>query len=83
MDRQKGRLQKNLASSQKDFDSIVNSLTKKLKETGKLVHTAVAENDSKKFKKHHETAKKHQQELEATLDKILGYDSLGFRVIDV
>ena len=74
MDRQKGRLQKSLASAQKDFDSIVKRLTRKLKETESVIHVALAENDSKKFKKHHETAKKHQQELEDILDKIVGYD---------
>ena len=72
MDRQKGRLQKNLTSAQKDLDSIVNKLTRKLKETESFVRAAVAENDSKKFKKQHENAKKHQQELEDTLDKIIG-----------
>ena len=70
MERQKGRLKANYDATQRDFDSIINMLTKKLKETGSCVAAAVAESDSKKFKKAHETAKKQQQQLEDILDKI-------------
>ena len=70
MERQKGRLRANLDATQKDLDSIVKQLTRMMKDAGLSAASALAENDSKKFKKAHEVAKKQQQQLEDTLDKI-------------
>ena len=70
MERQKGRLRANLDATQKDLDGIVKQLTRMMKATGANVAAALAESDSKKFKKAHEVAKKQQQQLEDTLDKI-------------
>ena len=72
MERQKGRLTGDLARARKDFNAIVEKLAAKLKATEVFVDAAVAERDSKKFKKAHETAKKQQRELEAVLDKVFG-----------
>ena len=72
MERQKSRLRSNYDAAQHDFDSLVKKLSQKLQSTGKLVNAAVNETESKKFKKANEAAKRNQQALEDTLDKIAG-----------